>query len=348
MKKIVSGIVFKFAFACSAIAVVVVAAAIFFSADHLFLNYMEKAAQLNDPYPMVRAGVVTLGPAEKDFLKGLDLTLVLISVLALLVAFVNSFAIAWYLMGPIKNLSSAAVEIAKGNLQHRASVVGKGEFSLLADVFNFMARELAKAQELRKQFFADAAHELKTPIAVLKGHLEGMLDGIVPMNKETVASLLEETECLNKMIGDIKYLALADSGQLVLNRGRVDLDDLVAACVGRLKSAAEIRNLEFAIENRKGSLAAKVDSERFAQVLYNLLLNGTNYTPPGGRIGVITDRVAVDGAEKLKITVWDTGPGIPLAEIDYVFERFYRADKSRDRNTGGFGLGLAIAKKIVE
>lgn len=344
-------IVFKITLAVSLLVIAATAAITYFTGrdmTELFQEYMLDAAKLNDPYPILQGGQLVTGPAERNFLKAIYFHLIWIGIPVTLLAFIISYAIARGSTGTIRRLSRGAARIAGGDLNCKVMTREGGEIGLLAASFNSMTDELLKAQTLRKQFFADAAHELKTPIAVIRGNLEGMIDGVIPVDQGSLNSLLEEADYLNSMIGDIKNLALADSGRLELHRQRVNVNDIVSACAGRLRTTAEAKGLTMTMDLKKDPLTALIDPERMTQVIYNLLINAGKYTPNGGSIVIGTEEILDDGTKYIKITVRDTGVGISTEDIPYVFERFYRTDKSRDKKTGGIGLGLSIVKKIVE
>lgn len=344
-------IVFKITLAVSILILIAIFLGTYFSAERmtiLFYDYMSRAAELNDPYPLLKEGRILTGPAENFFLHAIYSNLIWIGVPIALLASLVSYIIVRGSTGTIRSLSCGAVEISKGNLNYKVNVKEGGEIGLLANSFNLMADELARAQALRKQFFADAAHELKTPIAVIKGNLEGMIDGVIPTDATTLQSLLEEADFLSDIVGDIKYLALADSGHLTLKRQQTNMNEIVSLCVTRLMPAATARQLTLTTDYADDPLTAFVDPERMTQIIYNLLINAGKYTPQGGSVGVRTERVVEQGTAYAQVTVWDTGQGISDADIPLVFERFYRADKSRDRKTGGIGLGLSIVKKLTE
>jgi two-component system sensor histidine kinase BaeS len=200
----------------------------------------------------------------------------------------------------------------------------------------------------RKQFFADAAHELKTPITVIKGNLEGMIDGVIPVNEENLNSLLEETEYLNNIIKDIKELALADSGEIALNKKKIDINKVIETSITMLNMQIKAKNINIKNDFQKENPELFVDPERFNQVIYNLLMNATKYTPENGNIEIKTEKLLENKIESVKITIKDSGKGIPPEDLPYIFERFYRVDKSRNKKTGGLGLGLSIVRKIIE
>lgn len=314
----------------------------------MFHEYMAYSIEINDPFPYKQGGKIVEGPAEKGFIRAVYIELIGIGIPIMLLSFVVGGIIARRTMRPIRRLNDGVAEIAKGNFGHKVNVATKDEIGQLAGSFNRMADELQKAQELRKQFFADAAHELKTPVAVLKGNIEGVLDGVIAPDNTMMTSMLEEVDHLTNMINDIKYLSMADSGQLILNRERVDINEIVSGCVKQLTAPAKIRNLYLSCHLSESPMFASVDREKMHQVIYNLLINAGKYTPAGGSVSVTTERVTEDGEEKIKVSIKDTGIGIDAPDLPYVFERFYRSDKSRDRKTGGIGLGLSIVKKIVD
>lgn len=315
---------------------------------YLFYEYMSKAAVAGDPYPLMEGGRLVAGPIEKAFVGSIYSRLIWITAPVTVLAFVTSYAIARMSTKSIRALSRGVNEIAKGNLGYKIESKESGEVGTLVKGFNSMADELARDQTLRKQFFADAAHELKTPIAVIKGNIEGMLDDVIAPNKETLSSLLEEVDYLGGMVGNMKYLALADSGYLTLNQRSTNINDIISLCIKRLMPSAVARDLKVTTEYKTDPLIAFIDPERITQIIDNLLINAGKYTPHGGSIGAISERFVKNGVEHFKVTIWDTGQGISKDDLPYVFDRFYRADKSRTKKTGGIGLGLSIVKKLTE
>ena len=191
---------------------------------------------------------------------------------------------------------------------------------------------------------ADVAHELRTPLSVIRGRLEGIVDGIYSENGPQVSMALDQTYVLERLVEDLRLLTLAESRQLPFDRHPVDLGQLVDRTLDVFSAEAREKNISLAFTERSGDLTANVDPQRFEQVLGNLVGNAIRYVPEGGRVWVTAHGVA-DG---LSLTVNDNGPGLPPEDLPFIFDRFWRKDKSRARVSGGTGLGLAIARQLVE
>ncbi len=288
-----------------------------------------------------------MGSPEKDFLTSVHQSLIWVGAGIMLIGLAASFALARTITMPLRLLSVAVREIARGNYGQRVHITSQDEVGQVAMAFNGMAESLEANNLLRKRLLADIAHELRTPLTVIQGNLEGMLDGVVEMNKEQLSSLYEETVQLNRLIGDLRDLSLAEAGQLVLDRQPADINQLVARSLSMIKPLADEKQITTECVLADIPLLA-VDASRITQVLYNLLTNAIRYTPAGGRVIVTTGQTRVGQADWLQLSVCDNGQGIAAADLPYIFEQFYRADKSRARKSGGSGIGLAIVKKLVE
>lgn len=259
------------------------------------------------------------------------------------VAIVLTFFLSRRILAPVESLSRAAGALASGDFSRRVPVQSRDEVGALAQTFNTMAEELARTEEIRRSLVADVAHELRTPVSNIRGYLEAIQDGLVKTDHGTLDSMHEEVLILTRFIEDLQELALADSGQLHLDIQPCDMSDLVRRAVTALQNRAEAKGIEVDADV-PGPAPIQADPERIGQILRNLLANAANYTPAGGsiRVGVVRTE---DGTV---VNVEDTGKGISQEELPYVFERFYRVDKSRSRATGGVGLGLTNAKRLVE
>jgi two-component system sensor histidine kinase BaeS len=245
---------------------------------------------------------------------------------------------------PLNRLAAATRRIAEGNFSERVERAGSDAIGRLAESFNNMAASLARATDNQKQLIADISHELRSPITVLRSSLEAMRDGLVEPDEQHIAALHNRVLLTSRLVDDLQQLALADAGRLSINRQPVDLQALVELTTEMIGVQLEDAGIHL-----ETGLAGKLplvqgDRHRIEQALLNLLSNALRHTPEGGTIAIRThlaDRDAV-------VSVCDTGPGVAEADVPYVFDRFYRADASRDRETGGSGLGLAIAKALVE
>lgn len=217
------------------------------------------------------------------------------------------------------------------------------ELVAIAAALRKLQRELTKGEALRNQLVADAAHELRTPVAILRGHLETMVKGAEEPKPETLLPLLDETKRMSRLIQEMRDLNLAEAGRLVLDRTWVPIRGMLEEIVSILEVEAEEKGIRIQLESTEdGELYC--DASRIKQVMINLIGNALRFTPEGGAVAV---RYACDSG-RIDMTVTDTGPGIAPEHLPYLFKRFYRVDASRNRMSGGTGLGLAIAKQYVE
>jgi signal transduction histidine kinase len=299
-------------------------------------------------------GGMAFSAADQSFLVGnLTRAAVTAGLIAAGLSLLLALLLSYTLMRPVRELTLAARRLGERNLSQRVRVSGKDELAEMALTFNRMADSLQQAEDNRRALTADIAHELRTPLAVQRAHLEALQDGVYPLTPENLAPVLEQNLLLTRLVDDLRTLALADAGQLTLERTPTDLTALVERLVERFQPQAVRRNIALALQSAAWDglpQALNIDPQRVDQILSNLLSNALRYTPDGGQIAV---GVAVDGAAGLgrpavQITVRDSGPGIPPEALPHVFERFYRADRSRSRAEGGSGLGLAIARQLAE
>jgi two-component system sensor histidine kinase BaeS len=245
---------------------------------------------------------------------------------------------------PLTALAAATRTVAAGDFSVRVPSHYPGEMGELAAAFNQMAEELARADELRRNLTADVAHELRTPLSVIRGKLEGVLDGVYPATPDHLAPVLEETKLLTHLVEDLRLLALAEAGRLDLERQPLDVGDLLRDAQVNFNPQAADRGITLALDLPSGLPPVVADRRRVAQILGNLLTNALRHTPQGGCVTL--SAATVESA--VEVSVADTGAGIPPEDLPYIFERFWRGDKSRSRAGGGSGLGLAIAKQLVE
>jgi len=291
-------------------------------------------------------GRVGLGPREETFLNQLNRILLLAGLLAGGLSILLGVVFSQRLSAPLARLAAAARALATGDLNTRVRVNGSDEIRAAAEAFNSMAEELQRAETLRRNLVADVAHELRTPLTVLQGNLRALLDGVYPLEQAEIANLYDETRLLSRLVEDLHQLAQAEAGQLRLDMHPVDLIELVQQTVDSFAIAVEAKSITLDVDLPPGLPLVKADPDRTAQVLRNLLSNALQHTPPGGAIGIQVS--ASVSSPYLRVTVTDTGPGISPEDLPHVFDRFWRGEKSRARDRGGAGLGLAIAKSLVE
>jgi len=288
--------------------------------------------------------VPALSAEQQAFLSRVRAALLAAALAALAVALVVGGLLFRSIIHPLRQLTQASQAIARGDLSARAPIRGTDEVAQLAHAFNRMAESLARAQEARRNQTADLAHELRTPLTVLQGTLEAMVDGVYPPDRENLLAALAQVRTLSRLVEDLRLLSQADAGELTLHKAPLDLGGFLEEVVEAHRSAAQERRISLVLERPAAIPLVLADRDRLAQVMGNLLSNALRHTLPEGRITVrLTDR-----GRDVVVAVADNGPGVPPEDLPHLFERFWRRDPSRQRATGGSGLGLSIARHIVE
>ncbi len=276
-----------------------------------------------------------------------DSSVTTVVVAAAIVAVIASIGLAIALAGmlarPLNQVGAAARRVAAGDYAARVPRDGPEELASLADSFNQMAASLERQEAMRRDFIANAAHELRTPLTNLQGYLEALRDGVITADRAAYESLHEEADRLVRLSRSLDALAEGDAGTSPAMLGDLDLTTSIGAAIELATPALERAGLRLATD-LPASLPARADPDQLAQVIANLLSNAVRYTPPGGTVTVRAERRPAD----VLISVLNTGDGIPPEDLERVFERFYRVEKSRDRARGGAGIGLAIVKQLVE
>ena len=269
---------------------------------------------------------------------------------ATLIAVAISALISRRVITPVRDMMHASRQIAQGNYGRRVTLPANrpltdlDEMGQLAHSFNQMAVQLEESDALRRQLIGDVTHELTTPLTVIKGSMEGLIDGVLPPEPETFQQVYHEAARLQRLVTDLQELSRVEAGAYELHIQPVDLGDLTDGVCGRLRRQFEDKGVRLNVHLPPGLLMAEIDPDRISQVLINLIGNGLQYTLSGGQVDVTVQRKN-NGA---LFTVADTGAGIAAGDLPHLFTRFYRVDKSRARASGGSGIGLTIARHLVE
>ena len=316
-----------------------------------FESYVTHTRQIEEHHP---GGEITgmssmddepmMGQAENDFLSDVRRSLWISGGLSGLAAVALALIVSRQLTRPLRRLAVAAGEIARGNLAVRINERTQDEAGQVGRAFDTMAGALQQQEQARQSFMADIAHELRNPLTVLRGNLEAIQDGLLEPTPEQVSTLHGQSVTLSRLVEDLRTLSLASTGHLELRQQNMDLRQVAGAVVAGFQPSAAERGIVLSLQAPNELPPVFADPERVGQALRNLIDNALRYTPPGGRVGV---SLTAEG-DQVAIAVADTGGGIAPEDLPHVFDRFYRADRSRSRATGGSGVGLAIVKQLVE
>jgi signal transduction histidine kinase len=272
------------------------------------------------------------------------------ALIATIVAGVASLLVSRRVVAPVRQMMQASQRIAEGRYDERVAVPGNvatgnlDELGELALRFNQMATKLEQTESMRRQLIADVSHELRTPLTTIKGTMEGLIDGVLPANEETYLQVYREADRLQRLVNDLQELSRVEAGAYELHREAVPVKRLVETVIDRLGRQYEDKGVQLATQVPVELPSVWADEDRIGQVLLNLVGNALQHTPTGGQVEI---SAAQAGAE-VRISVADTGEGIAAEHLPHVFTRFYRIDKSRARTGGGSGIGLTIARHLVE
>ncbi len=289
----------------------------------------------NDPMSQVYA----------DYQASFNETLIYAALAAVIVAVVLSLILSRSVISPLSAMSRATQRIANGHYDERVDATGSDELSQLAMRFNQMAEKLNQVEAMRRQLIGDVSHELRTPLTAIKGSMEGLMDGVLPATEETYQQIHDEADRLNRLVDDLQELSRVEARAFELKIQPVDVSLLVKTVTKRLSSQAESKRIALDFELASDLPRVLADEDRAVQILVNLVGNAIQYTPDDGKISVAAKRIN----HEVQISVTDTGIGIPPEHLPYIFDRFYRVDKSRSRRAGGgSGIGLTITRALVE
>lgn len=288
-----------------------------------------------------------LGPLEQAFVTRLRWLLVVGGLLAGALGVLLGLAFSRNLTAPLQRLATAARAVANRDFSRRVKVEGSTEIAEVAQAFNEMTVALERSERQRQNMVADVAHELRTPLSVVQGNLQAILDDVYSLDKAEISRLYDETRLLSRLVDDLRELALADAGQLHLSLRPTDAAQVVRSTTESLALVSEAQDVTLAAPMPDELPMVRADPDRLAQVLRNLLVNALRHTASGGSVTATAERKG----ESVEFAVADTGEGVAPEDLPHVFDRFWRADRSRvrgDRWSGGTGLGLSVAQSLVQ
>jgi two-component system sensor histidine kinase BaeS len=285
-----------------------------------------------------------------NFRSAVNEALAIAAIAAVIAAVAVSFFVSRQVVTPVREMMLASKFIAAGHYEERVRVPGDAvrdeldELAQLALSFNRMAAQLERVETMRRELIGDVSHELRTPLTAIKGSMEGLMDGVLPGNDETYMGIYKEADRLQRLVSDLQELSRVEAGAYDLELKPVVVRDLVAAAVNRLELQFEEKGVLLEVDIPSDLPQVRADEDRIGQVLLNLVGNALQYTPSGGKVSI----AATHHDAEIIFSVSDTGIGISPEHLEHLFTRFYRVDKSRSRAGGGSGIGLTIAKHLVE
>lgn len=293
---------------------------------------------------MMGSNMGMMGGVNESFRAAVNEVLVVAAGAALVTAVLVSMFVTRRIVAPIEAMQQASQRIAAGEYTERVPEASRDELGGLAHSFNQMAQTLSETEERRRQLIGDVAHELRTPLSSIKSVMEGLVDGVLPSEPATFLNVQREVSRLQRLVYDLEELSRAEAGQIPLEFHRLAPAALIHTAANRLQPQFEDKDIRLQLDIPADLPQVEVDSGHITQVLLNLLGNALHYTPSGGQV-IVRAWFTPAG---VTIMVQDTGIGMAAEHLPHVFERFYRVDKSRSRAGGGSGIGLTIAKHLVE
>jgi histidine kinase len=291
-----------------------------------------------------------------NFQAALTDALLWASVTALVAALAVSVFVSRRVVTPIRQMMQASRHIAAGHYRERVEVTSNDELGQLAQSFNQMATTLEQTEAMRRELIANVAHELRTPLASIKGFMEGLIDGVLPAQPGTYQQVYREADRLQRLVNDLQELSRVEAGAFELNRRPLSIGDLIQQTAGRLCPQFEEKEVTLKLDLPDGLPPVLADEDRLNQVLLNLVGNALQYTPGGGTVTITAETPAsirlpngqATANPQLVVNIQDNGLGIAPEHLPHLFTRFYRVDKSRSRAGGGSGIGLTITKHLIE
>ncbi len=302
--------------------------------------------QLAADYFMTLMNKYDVSPTETHqmFLAAIHRYLVWASIAGFGLALLLSYLLIRRVLRPLSQMSVISRDYAAGHFGERVQITSADEVGQLGFAFNSMADNLERLEMLRKTMVADVAHELRTPLTNLRGYHEALSDGVIPPNKETFRMLQKEILRLVHLVEDLGQLARADAAKAYLDRREMNLRQAIQQMLNLYRPKFEAKSIELETRFMPGSEVVNADEDKLLQAIRNLIENCWKYTVEGGRVVIVAEKMDT----VVKVSFANTGPGISSDDLPYVFERFYRADRSRSRDVGGAGIGLSIVKELIE
>jgi signal transduction histidine kinase len=285
-----------------------------------------------------------MGSFYQNFRSSFNEALVIAVIAASVVALGVSYVFSRNILAPVRVMTNASRRIAEGHYDERVKINGEDELHQLAGSFNQMAEQLEQVEAMRRRLIGDVAHELRTPLTAIKGSAEALMDGVLPASAETYSQIHAEAERLSRLVDDLQELSRVESRATQLNIHPADSTSLIQTVAKRLRHQFDEKRVDLTLDLPHDPILVLADEDRAIQVLTNLIGNALQYTPSNGSVTVSVERANTEA----QISVRDTGYGIPAEHLAHIFDRFYRVDKSRSRAHGGSGIGLTIARHLVE
>ncbi|MCC6803566.1 MAG: HAMP domain-containing histidine kinase [Anaerolineae bacterium] len=281
---------------------------------------------------------------EANFRSAVNQALLLAGAAAIIAAGAVSWLVSRQIVNPLRALVSLSQRIASGHYRERLEVQSRDELAELVRSFNQMAEALDHTETIRSELMANMTHELKTPLASIKGYMEGLQDGVIPPSEETFQLVHHEAERLQRLVQDLQELSRAEAGQVPIHPQPSDPCRIVESAIERMRPQFNEKSVELGVKMERSLPDLSADPDRIGQVLINLLGNALQNTAAGGRVEVSLSPTG----RMLEFSIQDSGIGIGAENLERIFQRFYRVDKSRSRSSGGSGIGLTISRHLVE
>ncbi len=287
------------------------------------------------------------GFAEQQYISSIHESLIAVGIGMVVVSVVFSFFIIQKAVQPLVTLTEAVKTVEKGKFGQTVVVDRHDEVGVLAQTFNAMSIQLAQNEEMRQHLFASIAHELRTPLAIIQGNLEGMIDDVIPVNKKMFLSMEDEVLRLGRLVQDLNDLSLAEIGQLTLHKKEAQVNVMLEHAVSMLQPLCDEKHLTITMDLCPDLPVICIDTDRINQVIYNILNNAIRYIRNDDQIIITTAAEVRGNTNCISMSFADTGNGIAPEDLPYIFQYFYRGEKSRSRQGGGSGIGLALAQQFV-